>query len=165
MTSFRRVELPAEIPGQLYLHSLPGRFEPLEACWAEARRRTISAIVCLVPDEEIAEVSPAYLKALARSTTPCEVWRLPIINFGVPEDSSALLEVLDRAAARLRAGGALLVHCAAGIGRTGTFAAGVLIRLGLDRDDAAGRIRAAGSYAERPIQTELLETLADRDRS
>lgn len=162
MLRFRHVELPEEIPGALYLHSLPGRYEPLEAVWEEIRRCGISAIVCLIPDEEIAEKSPDYLAALDQGTTPCEVWRFPIADFGAPASTERFAVILDRAADRLRRGDALLVHCAAGIGRTGTFAAGVLLRFGLGRRAASDRVRAAGSHAEHPLQSEALDRLAGR---
>lgn len=159
MGLFRRVELPAIVPGALYLHSLPGRHESLDVCWQEARRRALAAIVCLVPDAEILALSPEYHAALALATTPCEVWRFPIADFGTPGDRDSFARLLARAAERLRSGDALLVHCAAGIGRTGMFAAGVLRRLGLDPVTAATRVRAAGSWAERPEQADALDGL------
>jgi len=163
MSLFRRVELPGHVPGALYLHSLPGRLEPLELCWEEARRRRLAAIVCLVPDEEILAKSPDYHAALARGAAPCDVWRFPVVDFGAPDDRDDFARILERAAERLRSGDALLVHCAAGIGRTGMFAAGVLRRLGVEPAAAAERVRAAGSWAERPEQADALDDLAGRD--
>jgi len=55
-------------------------------------------------------------------------------------------------AARLRAGAVVLVHCQAGIGRTGTTAACLLRELGLDTEAALGRVRAAGSGPENELQ-------------
>lgn len=165
MSLFRRVDLPADVPGALYLHSLPGRHEPLDACWREARRLALAAVVCLVPDDEILALSPEYHAALARAATPCEVWRFAIVDFGTPDDRDGFARLLARAAERLRSGDALLVHCAAGIGRTGMFAAGVLRRLGLDSATAAARVRAAGSWAERPEQADALDALAEPDDS
>jgi len=30
---FRRVDLPAGVPGKLLLHSMPGRYEAIESVW------------------------------------------------------------------------------------------------------------------------------------
>lgn len=163
MELFRRIDLPTDVPGALYLHSLPGRLEPLDLCWQEARRHALAAIVCLVPDDEVLALSPEYHAALALGTTPCEVWRFPIVDFGTPDDRDDFARLLVRAAERIRSGDALLVHCAAGIGRTGMFAAGVLRRLGFDPATAAARARAAGSWAERPEQADALDGLPRPD--
>ncbi len=56
----------------------------------------------------------------------------------------------------------ILLHCAAGIGRTGTVASCVLVALALTPDEAARRVKAAGSYAERPEQVELIQWVASQ---
>ncbi len=43
----------------------------------------------------------------------------------------------------LRSGGRIVLHCAAGLGRTGTMAAKLLMTLGLTADDAIARVRTA----------------------
>ena len=41
--SFRSVTLPENVAGRLYFHSMPGRYEPLQAVWNElAARRAAS---------------------------------------------------------------------------------------------------------------------------
>jgi protein-tyrosine phosphatase len=50
----------------------------------------------------------------------------------------------------------VLLHCAAGIGRTGTAAACVLKRLGLPVDEALQRVREAGSNPETAVQSGLV---------
>ena len=162
MEPFRSVRLPAGVGGRLLLHSLPGRWEPLDEFRDASERRSVSTIVCLVPEREIAEKSPDYLAALRRGDLREEVWRLPIEDYQAPEDRDAFARLLDRAVARLRAGETVLVHCAAGIGRTGTFAAGVLVRLGLALDEAAARVRDAGSHAENPVQAGALARISPR---
>ena len=42
----------------------------------------------------------------------------------------------------LRSGGRIVLHCAAGLGRTGTMAAKLLMTQGLTADDAIARVRA-----------------------
>lgn len=162
MEPFRHVRLPADVPGRLLLHSLPGRWEPLEEFRTASERESISTIVCLVPEREIAEKSPDYLAALRRGELAGEIWRFPIEDYQAPEDREAFARLLDRTVDRLRSGEAILVHCAAGIGRTGTFAAGVLVRLGLALDEAAARVRDAGSHAENPVQAGALARIPPR---
>ncbi|MEX2443140.1 MAG: hypothetical protein WD492_06030 [Alkalispirochaeta sp.] len=50
-----------------------------------------------------------------------------------------------------------LVHCGAGVGRTGTFADAVLMSLGYTYNDAYEEINAAGSHPEMPAQREFLQ--------
>ena len=56
----------------------------------------------------------------------------------------------------LREGQAVLLHCAAGLGRTGTAAACVLKALGLDAPEALQRIRDAGSNPQNAEQSGLV---------
>ena len=53
-------------------------------------------------------------------------------NFGLPEDPAAFRRDMPQIAQALRDGDAVLLHCAAGMGRTGSAAACVLKALGLD---------------------------------
>jgi atypical dual specificity phosphatase len=64
--------------------------------------------------------------------------------------------------ARVERGEHLLVHCAAGIGRTGTVAACLLVRMGLAVDDALAAVRAArpGAGPEAGTQLELVNAVA-----
>jgi protein-tyrosine phosphatase len=73
---------------------------------------------------------------------------------------------VDELAARLRAGETLVVHCAAGKGRTGTTAACVLMALGAGLDAALRQIAAArpGAGPEVGSQRELVEHFARRAR-
>lgn len=55
MAHFRRLTWPKQVPGALYLLSMPGRREPLEQSWAEVARRCIMQFLCLAPDNEVRE--------------------------------------------------------------------------------------------------------------
>ena len=89
MTRFRQVELPAEVSGHLYLHSMPGRYEPLVETWAEVRRLAVAAIVSLAPLDEIREKSPEYAESIETNAIPCQLWRLAICDYQGPDDDQA----------------------------------------------------------------------------
>ena len=152
---FRQVELPESVPGRLLLHSMPGRHEALGKIWTEVASHEIAAIVCLADSAEIRSKSPEYAKALEVGV-PCEVIRYEIPDFGVPADRGTFWALAHTIAGRLRKADSLLIHCAAGIGRTGTLAEAVLLALGQDSRDACDAIKSAGSGAETDAQRELI---------
>ena len=157
---FRRVELPDAVPGRLYLHRMPGRNESLEDTWAAIEAAGVSCIVCLTGEAEIAEKSPEYARAVAQGTVPCERVAFPIADYGVPRDEAALGGLAERTAERLRAGERILVHCAIGHGRTGTFATCVVLALGVELGEARGLVRRAEAEPETPAQGALVERFA-----
>ena len=160
--SFRRVKFPRDVEGRLFLHSMPGRREPLKSAWAEVARQGVACIACLAGPEEIDDKSPEYGRALREDRVPCEVRSFPIPDFGVPEDAAAFWRFADDIAALLEKGNTVLVHCGAGIGRTGTMATAVLMALGAPRDAALRAVMAAGSHPETPSQRMLLESRRGR---
>lgn len=154
--SFRSVVLPAGTPGALWLSSMPGRFEPWPEFLAEAERAKLSLVLCLAPREEIVEASPAYHRAIVQGTLPFAWLSLPMRNYGLPLNQAGFRAGIERVVATLAAGDAVLLHCAAGMGRTGTAAACVLKSLGLPADEALQRIRDAGSNPENALQSGLV---------
>lgn len=154
---FRPVQLPPGVTGSLWLSSMPGRFEPWEHFQALARRERLALIACLTPRTELAELSPAYAAALAGGTLPCTWLHVPIRNFGVPDDPIAFRKGVAQIAHALGQGQSVLLHCAAGIGRTGTTAACVLKALGLDSAQALQRVLDAGSNPENASQSGLVD--------
>lgn len=153
----RPVELPPNVPGSLWLGSMPGRFEPWPEFETHARRARLGLVVCLTPRTEIAELSPRYHAAVAQGTLPFRWLNLPMPNFGVPEDAAAFRHDVKDIARALQRGEAVLLHCAAGIGRAGSTAACVLKALGLDTLDALQRVRDAGSNPQNALQSGLVE--------
>jgi protein-tyrosine phosphatase len=150
--------LPDGIDGRLFLHSMPGRREDLE----EARRciaeQNIERIVSLAPLDEIQVKSPSYADAITSGTMRVDL--LPVEDYGVPDDRDAFLADARSVAVDLKAGKNVLVHCGAGIGRTGTFACCVLLQFGIALDKALQDVKAAGSSAETDDQRRLLRWCA-----
>ncbi|MGH7784105.1 MAG: hypothetical protein ACREO5_09740 [Candidatus Binatia bacterium] len=67
---FRRVDLPARVPGRLLLHSMPGRFEAIERVWHQLKSEAVGAIVCLTEEYENRLKSSQYAEALESGTVP-----------------------------------------------------------------------------------------------
>jgi protein-tyrosine phosphatase len=145
------------VPGSLWLGSMPGRFEPWSAFATQARRAKLAVVVCLTPRSELAELSPAYHRAVTQGTVPFRWINLPMPNFGVPEDAAAFRREVRQIAAALRNGDSVLLHCAAGMGRTGSTAACVLKALGLSTEEALERVRDAGSNPQNAQQSGLVD--------
>jgi protein-tyrosine phosphatase len=155
--ALRRVELPPDIAGQLWLGPMPGRFQAWNAFTAEAQRSGLALVVCLTPRPELAELSPEYHAALARGRLPFRWIHVPMRNFGLPEDQAAFRRDIAAIADSIREGKAVLLHCAAGMGRTGTAAACVLKALGLHAHQALQRVRDAGSNPQNAEQFGLVD--------
>ena len=153
----RRVKLATT--GSLYLHSMPGRREPLTEAADEIERCSISRVVCLASVEEIEKKSPDYAKVLDVGVA----WAhdpFPIPDFGVPAKAEAFWAHAEDVARALKDGARVLVHCGAGIGRTGMYAVAVGRKLGLPLADALKVVREAGSGPETPEQRAFVGTLA-----
>jgi protein-tyrosine phosphatase len=152
----RPVSIDDCCPGELWLGSMPGRFERWAEFAGEARRRKLSLVVCLAAPEEVASLSPLYWQAIGEGALDFRWLNLPMQNFGLPQDLPGFRAGIEQTATSLAAGDTVLLHCAAGIGRTGAAAACLLKRLGLSTDEAMERVRDAGSNPETALQSGLV---------
>jgi protein-tyrosine phosphatase len=157
----RPVELPAGVVGRLYLAAMPGRHGPLEQTWEALRREGVQGVVCLAGPEEIRAKSAAYAAARAQAV-PCQSV-VPRSDFGVPDDREAFWALA--CAWRAAGGGRVVIHCGAGIGRTGTLGACVLLALGQPPAKAEQAVSAAGSHPETAGQRALVSWCAGRPRA
>ena len=155
--ALRPVALPSPIPGSLWLGSMPGRFESWSEFEAQARRARLGVVVCLTPRSELAELSPAYHSAVAQGKVPFRWLNVPMPNFGVPDDAAGFRRDVREIAHALERGDAVMLHCAAGIGRTGSTAACVLKALGVSTEEALQRVKDAGSNPQNAQQSGLVE--------
>jgi protein-tyrosine phosphatase len=159
VVKFREVDVAGIADGRLLLHSMPGRYDPLADAWSEVERTRVRVIVCLAPQDEIEKKSPEYAAAIEADEVPVGLRRYPIGDFEGPGSDEGFRELAQEVAASLRAGDGVLIHCGAGIGRTGMAAIAVLMALGVPLDEAERRVRVAGSGPERPAQEEALQRL------
>lgn len=84
-------------------------------------------------------------------------WRnLPIADMGVPDDSFEVMWAVEgkQIAASLIAGERVILHCLAGLGRTGMIAARLLVDMGMSPQLAVAEVR---KIRPRAIQTEEQE--------
>ncbi len=152
----RPLEVPPGLPGRIWLSAMPGRFEHWADFLTAARRADLAEIVCLTPWHEIKGLSPAYAAALNEGTLPLRWSNLPIRNLGVPAEQQQFRQAIDRLAGHVQSGDSVLLHCAAGIGRTGTAAACLLKCLGASAAESVERVRVAGSNPESAAQSGLI---------
>ena len=75
----------------------------------------------------------------------------------MPADVPAFKEFISELAAALVQGNGVVLHCNAGIGRTGTAAVAILRSLGVELQEATSWVADAGSGPETPAQRAFLE--------
>lgn len=80
---------------------------------------------------------------------PIQALRLshPIVDFGVPT-TAGMRATLDSVELALQAGGVVYIHCKAGVGRTGTVAACLLVHKGHTADEALDLLQCKWQVAQ-----------------
>jgi protein-tyrosine phosphatase len=127
---------------------------------AAMARVDATTVVCLVEANELADRYPDYLAWLEANRGGTAVW-FPIHDLHAPT-LDATLPLLTELLRRLDDGERLLMHCAAGIGRTGTLTVCLLMMMGLSPDDALAHVAAHRPMAgpEVGAQRDLVNALA-----
>ncbi len=153
---FRLVKLPKNVEGQLFLHSMPGRSELLENFLDEVTHSNINLIVSLASTDEIMQKSHDYYILVKSKSFPFEWINYEIPDFGIPNSIDDFLKFVLEVREKIKKGTNILVHCGAGIGRTGMFAVCLLISLGLSKKESYKRVISVGSNPEVDTQRDFI---------
>jgi len=138
--------ISAEPAARGFLLVLPRPTGPAAGHTAQLARAGVAALVSLVPKPEAVELG-LDLEALATACSERGIrWaHAPLVDFGVPD--ATFERAWERLGRELRAllgeARGVALHCRAGLGRSGTIAARLLIELGIDPAEAVARVRAA----------------------
>jgi protein-tyrosine phosphatase len=166
--------LPPEylpVPGKLGVTIAPGKQAPsyFGSPWQRDLELDLQRLVevyqtdCLVSlleEHEFQRFHIASLRERARELG-MEVLHLPIPDGSPPPDMATFQTITTRIITHLKAGQTVVIHCRGGLGRAGTVAAAVLIRLGESADAAMRQVRQVRPGAiETTSQEAFLHTLA-----
>jgi len=122
------IQLPYPVPGKFYRSEMPySAYDPAGEIFTDYLEAGISLIVLLASDEECHRKTGRNLRELY-SASGMEVVHLPIEDFNIP-DKPSLDSAMDKVMQHAALGGSAAIHCHAGIGRTGLFAACLAKRL------------------------------------
>ena len=150
-------ELPFGLPGRLFRSPMPfGPYDLHGEVYDQFREEQITVVVLLADEDECLHKAGRNLRALYIDEG-LQVLYLPIPDFSVPTKDDLEQAVL-RTIAYAQAGHNIVVHCSAGIGRTGLFMASLAKQvLGLSGAEALQWIRHYIPHAvETPEQQCLL---------
>ncbi|MEX2029478.1 MAG: protein-tyrosine phosphatase family protein [Anaerolineales bacterium] len=135
-------ELPFGFPGRVLRSVMPfSDFDSSGEAWKAYQEFKVNTVFVLAGAEECLNHTGIDLLGFYREQG-MKVVHVPVTDHATPADREALDLAVDQAWERARAGSAVAVHCYAGIGRTGTFAALLARRaLGMAGDEAITWLR------------------------
>lgn len=149
-------ELPLGLRGKVYRSPMPfGGLDRQGQVLQAYKDRGISVVVLLADDEECLDRASCNLRERYLQEG-LKVIYLPIRDGQVPTRQE-LLNALERTINCARSGSNVAIHCYAGVGRTGMFAACLARRvLGLSGKEAIHWIR---QYIQGAVETEQQEQI------
>ena len=128
--------------GSIFISNSPGETNSIEEDIKKAANFKISTILSLLEDHEIESLKLERLHLLL-SEINIVYYRYPISDFNVPntENISTLDTILSDLLDRLTVGDNVLIHCKAGLGRSGMISALLLKKFGMTADKAIEQVR------------------------
>ena len=121
-------------PGQLLAGAYPIRVDAAEHAMRQRVHRFLAigmtAFVDLTKAHEFVPYCPFLMAGVSGGTGPPTYQRLPIRNWDVPTPAM-MIRILDAIDTALAEGQRVYVHCAGGIGRTGTVVGCYLVQHGM----------------------------------
>jgi protein-tyrosine phosphatase len=148
------IELPFSLPGKIFRSPMPfSRFDKQEV-WPSYLEEEIGLVVILTEQQEYLVYAGKDLPEFYRSNG-METLHVPVPDFGIPEDLVGWQAGLDEAVSAAKNGKNVVVHCLAGIGRTGIFLACLAKEhLGMEGQDAISWVRESVTGAMENLQQE-----------
>jgi len=124
--------------GTLSVMAKPVSGEWIEDEFIGLNRLGVTKVVSLLESHEQIEVGLGSEKALCEKNT-IEYESFPIPDRGLP-NTKAANQFVSKLASEVSKGKHVVIHCRAGIGRTGIIAGGVLVKLGIAPKEALALI-------------------------
>jgi hypothetical protein len=119
-------------PGRLSLWHFPAKAHLVDA--AASGCNAIVTLQGVSEDPNIHTIIPLTCKETGMEWIQLDWWKNYYQHAGAP-GASAIVKLIDEICERVRNGKSVLLHCAAGVHRTGMCVYGVLRRLGLSKED------------------------------
>ena len=148
------IELPFSLPGKIFRSPMPfSRFDKV-GVWSSFIEKEIDLVVILTEQQEYLVYAGKDLPVFYRSNG-METLHVPVPDFGIPEDLVGWQAGLDEVVSAAKSGKNVVVHCLAGIGRTGIFLACLAKEhLDMEGQDAISWVRESVTGAMENLRQE-----------
>ena len=122
-------------------------------------------MLSLMEEHELTSAgAPVHLLAEELAGHKVEWLHLPICDMRAPDErfETAWVDLWPRLDRKFQEGGRVFIHCYAGLGRTGTVAALILMQYGFSARDAMQQVRAARPGSVQSFEQEFYLSMAER---